>query len=208
VKVHNQISRGELTNAMTRALGVTRVEGGVERFGETVTPTLDLWQQPEWALLRQEFYAGMEQTQAAVAAEFGCVALINPATSGLLVVVEGVNARATVTNMSFILEVATEAVIRAALGGVETRGLFRDRRKFAVSSRVTTLIGSEATSVGGSLEQFAPTGSGVSGVFTTALPLILPPGHGCVVRGGTLNLAMAVSYGWRERVAYPGELVL
>jgi len=205
-KVHNQISRGDLTVALTRALGVTRIEGGVERFGETVTPVLDLWGQPEWFIHRNELLAGMISQQLAVAAEFSAVALINPATSGLLVVVEAVTGRAFAL-MTLSLEVTSEVVIRAALAGVETRGLYLDRRRNTVSSRVTVLIGSEATAVGGQVEIITPPAA-VTGAFSASLPIILPPGQGCVVRGNTLNTSMDASFGWRERVAYPGELVI
>lgn len=112
MRVHNQISRGDLTAAATRALGVTKNEGGVERYSETVEIVMNPWGMPEWASLRGEYQGATREVVAGVAAELGMIAIVSPASSGLLVVVEYAQFRGTTGAQ---LELVAEANIVASL---------------------------------------------------------------------------------------------
>jgi hypothetical protein len=203
--LHNAISRGNITDAVKRALGNTKGDTGVERFSETLDVIMNPWSMPEWQLYRGDFFAAMDGVQAAFAAEFSCVALINPAGSGILAVVESISStNATASNLT--LEVTSEAVIRAALTGLEIKGLFRDRRRTATSTILSVLVGTEATAVGGEVEQIAGP-LGVTVAFLS-VPYVLPPGQGLIVRSTTLVQQCRANFAWRERVAYPDELQL
>ena len=85
-RLHNALTRGAISDALKRAVGDTRSQGGVERYSETLEPVLDLWSRPEWAILRDEILWGGASTQAAVAGELSFVAVINPLGSGMLTV--------------------------------------------------------------------------------------------------------------------------
>lgn len=83
---------------------------GIERAGETITPVVNLWERPEWAVLRGETPWSLFHAQAAVAAEFGFVGLRNPASSGGIAVVERIRVwSATASNTSLIRQGPTLA---------------------------------------------------------------------------------------------------
>lgn len=207
MKLHNALKRGWLTHAVTRALGEGDSEGAVERFGETVTPVVNPWGMPEWAALRGEQLAGCRTFQNLVAAEYAAVALMNPAGSGMIVVVEAISFNAGATAQAQ-LEVVADSVISGTLLTVTNPSCSRDRRFKGISglTRATFRQGSDAASTfGAQLETQGFTGSLFS-QFVVGLPLILRPGDDCLVVLQTVNLAMTVCWAWRERLAYPGEL--
>lgn len=203
--IHNQLTRGPVSRALKVAVGDTKGLGGVERYGETLTPTIDLWHNPEWAFLRDETLLARRVVQAAVAGEFGAVGMVNPAGSGFLTVVEQVTASAAVAFV-FELDVATEAQILASLA-VSVFGLARDRRLPAATGATQVVAGSDAAAfIGQALERRGSPGVNQEAEFKIALPLVLPPGQGFIVIGQVVNTQIVVSLGWRERRAFPGEL--
>lgn len=176
----------------------------MERFGETLTPTFDLWSLPEWALLRGETLCARRITQAAVAGEFSAVAIVVPATADLIAVVEEVTAATTAAGV-FELDVATEAQIVATLA-LNAQALSRDRRKATFQGRTLLYAGSDAASfIGSALERAASTAANVPARFVTGLPVVLSPGQGLVIIGQTVNLTNVVSFKWRERAMVAGE---
>lgn len=140
---HNELRRGEVSRALKNALGDTR-QGGLERYGETLTPAIDLWGRPEWAFLRDEHLWGFSQTVAAVVGEQGGVAVVNPAGSNRIVVVEGATGQSVVANIALQLALTTEAVITATYALFAGGGLAmpnRDTRSVpGVTFRMLSLI--------------------------------------------------------------------
>lgn len=204
MKTHNQISRGDLSSAVTRALGITQTEGGLERFSETVDVALNPWQQPEWSYLRGETLCAASRSAGLVAGEVGWIAVTNPAGSGILVVVEYAQMRLATAQ----LEIATEAELLATLGAaILSNSIARDTRGGAspvllkVPRAVTSSGTDVALTVGRALDRQA------AGIPFESLPVVLSPGWGVVVISTAIATAVEACFKWRERKAYPGELI-
>jgi len=185
-------------------------QDGLERYGETLSPIIDLWQQPDWAYLRGEILAGFDRSQAAVAGEFGAVALVNPTGSGKIYIVDQIAAWVSVQAF-FAVDLALEGVIAATLGvvslGVSLDTRWRDRVTGAERTTGLVYAGSDAVGIAGQVERFTtPAGGGNYGRASTSLPMVLQPGWGVAVVGGTANALIEVSMRYRERNAFPGEL--
>lgn len=208
--VHNEMRRGVLSAALTRAVGDMRGAAGLERFGETLQPVIDLWRQPEWGFLRLEKPCAGFRGANAVAGEFAVVALVNPAASGVIAVVEAISMDAGGLAASTVMTVEgplTEAQVAAALAG-PAAGNVRDTRFSALNqffSACVTYTGTEAGALGPSLEDArVPAGNMI--YAQVGVPFVLHPGWAVAARLGTVNQAATFSFKWRERRAFPSEL--
>lgn len=204
--VHNAIKYGtDLLRGFSRAVGLGEDEEGVVRLGETLTPTFDLWGGEEFAFLRRERLCGKYALQAAVAAEYSMIALVNRTGSNRLVVVDRVGVRTTAVVIAS-LRMASQAEVDATLLDVAQFGIVRDRRWTPLTTSPTGLaMGTDAVQLGLIMEDVYLPAAG-STVFQVALPVILSPGHAVVVAGSVLNQALVVHYAWREHQLLPGEL--
>jgi len=199
-KVHNQISRGDLSRAVTAALGVSKPDvGGLERFSETCDIVMNPWGMPEWAYLRRERLQGFAGNVGAIAAEFGMSALVNPAGSNTIVVLEYAQLR----GVQYQLQLAQEAVWSATLTVILPGGIFRDTRwpitNLGGAARIRT--GTDASSILGTAIDVQ-----LANIPIIAAPVILAPGWGVALVSFTVNTTVEYVFGWRERKAYPGEL--
>lgn len=206
--IHNALKRSVVADAVKKAIGQHKQgEGGLERWSETLQPVVNPWGMPEWAALRAEQLCAVRTNSAAVAAEFGGVALMNPIGSNAIVVVEGVSVLGGGAMLA-LLEVVADTVIAATYTVVTNPSCARDRRFKGLSgiSRATFRQGSDpANTFGAQLEQLGVSTTTTQG-FQTSLPVILRPGDDLVVIFQTVNLTGNVNWGWRERQAFPGEL--
>lgn len=209
--VHNALSRGVLPSALSRAVGDAEGSSGLERYGETLTPTLDLWRQAEWAYLRRETLLGLAFNVSAVAAEYCGGAIVNPDGSNLIVVVDGGGGMVAGAVGQFRLGRSLSTAILAtylALG----RGLARDSRwnigQGAANTAGASLVASgtdAAAFFSGPLSRdHSPADLFCS--FPDAFPVILHPGQAVVIECGNVNTAITLRFRWRERLAFPGEL--
>jgi len=195
-QLHNALDRGRLSAALKNALGASKSEGGIERYGETLTPGIDLWMRPEWALLRDEELFGVAETQAAGAAgTFPKIGVFNPATSNLLVVV--------------FLHYISPAIagtrvelypITVALGNGATVKM-RDRRRTVSHGAMSTF---EASAAAGADLIFSRDWA--ADRTPLELPIVLPPGQGFMWRGTDDAASMQASFAGYQRVAFRGEL--
>lgn len=202
---HNELRRGDLSEALTRALGDSRGGGGIERYGETLTPVINLWGLPEWAFLRRERLAGMGRTEGAGAAtEMSYVALVNPATSGILIVVESALVSLNVAS-AVRAAMETEAAL-VALGLTATRGVNLDTRWANQGNEPIGYLASEAVAATLGVAFSNPTRP-VYFDLPEVAGIVLSPGYALVVQNPDDAAAIHVSYRWRERHAYPSELV-
>jgi hypothetical protein len=198
---HNELRRaGEISR-----VGATDADGAVERFGETLTPVLDIWRQPEWDFLRDEFDWGFTLTQAAIAAEFGAVGVVNPTGGNKIIVVERCTFEAVTAAEGYQAGTATAAVILATLASSQSL-LPRDTRWPQAASGLVAFgsdaaIGSIITS---SFEKRNQAAVNISNPLTCP-PVILQPGFGFVVVGTTVNQVIIVNMYGRERTTYPAE---
>lgn len=208
-QIHNQLRRTPLGAALKKAIGDQKGgDAGLERYGETLQPTIDLWSLPEWSTIRQERLSAVRSFQGAIAAEFGGVAIGNPVGSNAIVVVEAVTFQAG-TAMSVFLEVLADTVISGTLAVVVVPGSQRDRRFGGGNpGRAFIRSGTDPTNTfGAQLEVATATLTGTElGQARVAVPIILQPGDDLLVIGQTVNVSMNVCFKWRERAAFPGEL--
>lgn len=207
--LHNALRRGGLSRALKQALGDSRSEGGLERYGETIQPIVDLWTLPEWSFLRQERLWARRTSIAAVAAETSVLAVTNPANSTNLVIVEAVTVKAVTTAMPVFLELLDRASIAATLT-LFNPAVVRDTRFSPASAGtgvpVETWQGTDTnvTSLNDILEEvFASTTEHLRYVST---PYVLRPGMGLLVQGNTINTGLVANWAGRVRTALPGEL--
>lgn len=209
--LHNGLFRGTWNDALKRALGVTKDPGGLERFGETLTPSINLWERPEWAFLRQEFLWAARISQAAVAAEGSMGAIINPIGSNQILVVERVRACNGTAAGNVVLGFATEAQLLATLVASLLTG--RDSRlgRNVPLSPFNTLNAQSATGSDPTIPFQTPA---LDHVVTAAVemqefsspPFVIKPGVGLYVQCGTVNQILQASFSGYLRQSLPGEL--
>lgn len=215
-QIHNQLRRGVLTEALTKAVGASVGSAGVERFGETLTPTMNLWQLPEWLYLRNEWYFADRTSVGAQAGETSISAIVNPNPDaqgrGWIVVVEAVTARAqSGTTCALWLE----QLLRADIASTLTQGNnvnIRDNRfqkNPAIAIQATVVeswTGTDTNTTGlNDIQEEAFNATTTYVEFKTP-PYILRPGTGLLVQGSAVNTAIAVNFAGRVRRALPGEL--
>lgn len=207
-QLHNEIRSGPLTDAVMRALGVTR-QGGVERFSETLTPTMNPWDEGEWNYLRQETLYAKVQFATAVAGETSAVAITNPTASNLILVVKRCTTRGSAAN-TVLLGTATRTVIAATLT-LGNPALVRDSRwankLVPADSQIVTPIemwsGSDPLSISSTFEEMGPLASYSEAI---SMPVVLRPGTGLFAQGTVVNVGVGATFVGHYRRAFPGEL--
>lgn len=202
---HNELRRGQLSAALSRALGDMR-GGGLERYGETVDPVIDLWDQPEWAFLRAERLVAISRAGPAVLAEFGTVALLNPTGSQAVCVVEEVTLDAGTLAASTLMNlgIVTEAVALATIGTPQF-GIGRDTRFIGAGVTLcTTIAGSDPANLGSVIESVRVPAGNMP--ISRSVPYVLSPGFALWAQLATVNTSFLLNLKWRERRGFPSEL--
>ena len=187
--IFNELRRSSLGRALKTALGA--MDGALERFGETLTPTIDLWARPEWALLRDEELFGTLAAQAAGGVgTFAKVGVFNPAGSNLLVVV---------LRHSLSLDVAARVElfpIATPLGNTGTVQMLDRRRRLSHGA----VVHFEASAAAGA-DQLAEVNVGQLLTQTYDIPIVLPPGQGFMWRNEDDNANLIASFVGYQRHA-------
>lgn len=207
--IHNQLTYSvELQSGLARATGMSNEAEGVIRLGETLDPTIDPWSQPEWAFLRGERLGAGRTFQAAVPAESSIIALGNAAGSGNIVVVEAISINSGGASVALTLQVVLDTAVAATLSGQAFFASGRDRRWGSTAGRTFTRSGSDpGTTFGGvQLDEISTSAANQVIKFEIGLPAVLRPGDDLIVVNNTQNQQMTVSWKWRERKAFNGEL--
>lgn len=167
---------------------------GIERAGETLTPTMDLWALPEWALLRGETIFSRIWSVGAQAALFSSAEFVNPAGSGVL---------AVVLELGNVSGNTLQASIDSgtAIGVVGTvRGVANDSRfpQLGEVSRCSITTGNLAA--GAALAQdHIPNNS------RSVRAYIIRPGNKLFISTGAVNLDCVGNLYWTERSLLPNE---
>lgn len=204
-RIHNQLYRGAFSAALKNAVGDQKGEGGLERYGETLTPVVDLWSLPEWAFLRGERRVGGGFVQAAGGATtLAAIAVVNPANSNFLVTFEVVRAQVPAL-AACTLALHTAAAIEAALTTVIIANNI-DTRFGNVNDPVAKVrSGGPVGSLGVFLSRVTFP-AGLPDEFPEAVGIVLSPGFGLVVQNTDDAAEVRANFVWRERAAFPGEL--
>lgn len=207
-QLHNAIRRfGSLIAGVRRMVGGS-ADVQLERLGETLTPILNPWGLPEWAYPRGEFLLLATRNAGATAAEYSGIAIVNPAGSQCLLVIDAVKGRCDTGNIALTLTYATEASIAATLA-TSTFAVARDTRTAKGASTARNLgpvmyVGTDPVGWLNELEELFVNATTYSAAISP--PYIIRPGVGLVLSGKTVNTAMRGCFVGRWRAALPGEL--
>jgi hypothetical protein len=205
VTIHNQLTESaELQSGIARAAGLGTEADGVIRLGETLDPTIDPWSQPEWAYLSGERLGAIKSFAAAVAAEFGIIALGNAAGSGNIVVVDACSAWPS-SAATLNLEVVADSVVSGTLSAAGFAVSGRDRRFGSTQGRTFLKTGTDPGSTFGVAIE-TQLGLTTQSIDFKSLPVILKPGDDLIVICTTVNVALVANFKWRERKAFKNEL--
>jgi len=198
---HNALKYGpSISKAASTAAGGGYGDVGVSRLSETLTPTMNLWQRPEWELLRGEILFARSVLVSAVAARNSSAELINPTGSQKLVVLRLIE----VILATGLVEFSIDSGAALAANPVTARGVALDGRfpqlgETSIATLVTGDLAAGATNV-----QWRTREAGKLG--TAPLPWVLSPGRKLfAVTFGVLESFQANFY-WSERSPFPGEL--
>lgn len=203
-KVHNAITRSNWGDAIKRALGVTKSEGGIERFGETLTPIIDLWGPVDFAFLRGELRGVRGALVAAGGAgTFAGVTLVNPLGSGRLLTVTSARfAVPVLANVS--MSQASSALMDASFAtGISAFSL--DVRQQGMLSEVKTGIPAVAPPIGNHISIMPAIANEVI-LAQELIGMTLRPGNGILIQTADDAATLFAAFQWRERVALLGEL--
>lgn len=207
---HNQITRQNFNKALRAALGISKTDPALERFSETLDPVLDLWSMPEWAFLRGELLWASGVTQTAVPLEFSGAAVINPADSGLLIMVDELSAGGS--GQSLLISDAVPVTTIQATYALTQLAPARDTRAWpdvtvpgAPPSPVQIWMGSDPASLAGIRAEKLSIQAAVT-TQAQSPPFVLKPGTALHVEGASVNLGVDFNFAGRVRAAFPGEL--
>lgn len=195
--IHNQLTNyAQLLAGFRRMLGEMGGEfSGIERAGETLTPVMDLWALPEWALLRGETIFSRVALSPAVAARLSSVELVNPAASGILAVV----LELALTGAADV-QVSVDSGVAIAANPVVSQGVANDTRwpQLGETSRCTLTTGDVAGGIALPQDHITPT-------LRSIRPYIIRPGTKLMAICGTVNTATRYNFLWTERPLLPNE---
>lgn len=183
-QIFNELTKSALGAALLNALGLK--EGKLERFGETLTPIIDLWGQPEWQLLRGEIPYARVVFPPAVAARFSSAEFVN-ATDDTLAV------------MGIILcggsaDMVVDSGGAIAANPVTTRGVCMDTRTKQLGAVSRCTITSGDVGAGVTLPQWRATAA-------QQLPFrfVIAPGKKLFIVSTVANTAVTYEFIWTER---------
>lgn len=203
--IHNELHRyGDVQRAIKNVVGSSDAEGGVERFGETLQPVLDLFSRKEWDWPRGARRFARVLTSPAVVARFSAFQLINIPTSKVLVEIEDLVALSTATVNADIGVDGASTVSLANPVGVNHAPM--DGRGFppglAVYQPILNLVIGDAGAVVGIPQyRFTP-----SFLRLENAGIILTPKSSLFIIANAVNLALSFIVRWLERPVIPDEL--
>lgn len=206
-QMHNAMRRGPWSSAATAIVGDTREGAGIERLGESLTPTIDLWSRPDWLLYVREYMVYLHGFQAAVAAELSCIVFDAAPFANSLLVIDELH-----VNAGGALQIAIGYDARPA-GAVEsTLKDFTDQRArpvFAARPRSRVWADSNAaTALTGPRFRFTCV-AGTNRIPLPAPHVLLGNQLSLIVEhDATVNTALIATAFGRERTLLPSEVRL
>lgn len=207
--IHNELRSSALQQAIRDAVGGS-MEVEIERIGETLTPVLDIWSQPEWVQLRgvRPFAIGGVVLAANVAG-IARFQISNPAGSQVIAVIERVSV-VEFTGPGPTGYVLTDSGAFIA-GGLAPLSATDTRYPIAAGggSRPTITqqtVDNAAGANSGIFLDHIVAATNVVTPFGTALPFVLTPGNWLQVQSQTVNHGSRFQCRGYERLAFPGEL--
>lgn len=196
-----------LLRALARFAGLAEDEAGVSRLGETLTPVIDIWDQPDAAFLREvRLMSNGAQNDVINGVLRSGVGLANPAGSGVIATIHAIRMSAAGASIG-VVRTTTVAEITADLPTVQAAGAVRDRRWVSERGVLQVRLGTATAAPQGIQLDEVRWAAGVFG-YAECVPVILPPGFGVTAFHSLISTAIAVGMYWSERQLLPGELEL
>lgn len=205
--LHNELRRGPLSRAVTRALGMQVGAVGLERLDESLSVVLDLWNRPEMDYLQKKDRYQFGALTGVNAGTVSYVQLRIPAGSNIIAVVEKVIFSDSAAANAYFIGLSTPNASGTPGSIMDSR---RDRG---------LLVGTGAVSVGLVSARTDQVGDGVgmavnplrirvpgNTITVVELPYVLVAGEALSIINGAVNTAVNASLIWTERAALPGEL--
>lgn len=201
--IHNELRRAsDLQRGVKIFSGLDSAEGGIERLGETLTPVLDPWSRPEIAYLRRErLAAGWTYVAAGGAGNISAASLGNPDPTRFMMVIEEIIINVTTTGSVYLCNTGLQLVNIITTKGSRD-GRWSPTAAGDVPNAVVSNKNNDATTPGNAIAAVPIT---ANQPFVWRQPWVLGRNGIMTVRSATANVAMTVSWCWRERTLIPGE---
>jgi len=195
--MQNEIQVGRFNGVLSKLLGITGAPAPVS--ATDVFPMLALEvDRPEWHFLGGGRICMGGTYVAAVAAQTQAVQLYNPVDSGVLVVIDSLQAHRG-SSGNIIVKIGSAALASSSAG----RGV-RDTRAYGQAPTAQVRYQSAVAT---------PTGTSVGYVYDySSSPtarieagIVLSPGYGVSLYPDAQNVSMLAEFFWRERAMEPSE---
>lgn len=205
--IHNALRRGGLSHALTSAVGDTKAEGGLERYGETLQPVIDLWSLPEWAFLREEAICGGQFFVTSAAGTLSEALLMNPTNSGFLLILKRVHWTFTSAGTQTFFRRLNQGTLPAGFVATNSGPLdFRDARLIAVPSTVGVVAQAANAAADGGIA-FDSFSQAVNERIEDTQPVVIAPGTGFLVTVSAVGVnTMIGGFRWLERRLLTSEV--
>lgn len=186
----------------------------IERIGETLTPVLDIWSQPEWFQLRSVKRFSISVPLAANVAGIARFQLFNPNTplggTPVIVVIDYLSLIEFTGGPTMFSVTDTGAFIAgglAPLSALDTRYPFNGGGTARPSVTLQTVDNTAAAASGVILDSIeVTTTSATPNKFEASLPFVLTPSNYIQVQSSTVNHQCRFIARGYERTAFAGEL--
>lgn len=145
---------------------------------------------------------GVESVQSAqVGLQSGCE-IRNPASSGVIAVLERIIFRTGVTSAAVTVFFGALATDLASTGQVARR---LDGRQLTVGTALSLSTGTSPPSIGTALMNLEADNRDTDAITRDNLEIVVVPGDACVISCDVVNAALVVNWMWRERFLEESE---
>lgn len=199
---HNAIKYGStISRAGAIAVGGAYGDVGISRLSESLVPSINLWQRPDWALLRGEIDFARFVSPAVVAGRFATTEIVNP-NAGSKIATVYVNLQGASDAVDFVIDNGPAI----AANQVTNRGVAVDGRfpNLGEVSQCTIVTGDAAA--GTVLPQYRWRNAALGQIMPHWLAWVLPPGRKIFIASGAVAQTFSLNVFIRERTPFPSEL--
>lgn len=199
----NNINVGRYAGALTKLLSMKEPGSAIPALATEIFPVLELESAyaADRAFLMGEKRSGFGASVAAVAGEVGAIKLRNPASSGVIAVVEEARFCALVSATTHLWGLAGDTDLAASGNSSVCDG------RYGVTGGNSACKVSSATSSGSLLStQIGIVRTNANDTLLFNPRVVLPPGTGFVLQSNSVNIGILYSFVWRERAIEPSEL--
>ena len=193
----NAIGQPRWNSPLIRFFGMKIGSAAAPSLAPEIAPSFDVNQQddPQLCFLRGEKMGGYGRTLAAAAAFYSSAALRNPAGSGILVIVDSIQAYSTASAVTVSISQLSDLTSAGPCTPLDTRW----GNNVTTTARYTYRNDSAGPVAGARIMEVP---QGTFGVLK--MPVVLSPGFALVIETSSVNSALAWAIRFRER-SIPAE---